>query len=653
MRKPFLLFIGSILTLISFGQTQAIILEVGPRKITKSEFLQIYLKNNPAPKYDETSLDEYMDLFTKFKLKVAEAEALGYDTVPKLKKELEGYRKQLAAPYLIDSAKNEAMVQEAYERMKIEIKASHILVRLDVNAQPNDTLIAYNKIMGLRARIMKGEKFEEVARGKAGNGSEDPSVHTNGGDLGYFTAFQMVYPFEDAAYKTKIGDISWPVRTRFGYHLIQVSDSRPARGTMKTSHIMVAVPKGATPEDVETLQKKIDEIYSKLQKGEKFEDLVKNYSDDPSSNAKNGELPAFGTGTTTRMVTAFEDAAFALKNNGDYSRPIRTDYGFHVIKRLEWKNIPTFEEAKKDLQNRVNKDERSMKTQDSYVEKLKSNYLYQDKSKSSIKWFESNVDSTFLIGKWNAQKLKKDKPLFILDGIKYSQQSFARYLEKNQKGATKDNLNTLPRTLLAKWEKEIILGYEESKLETKYPEFKALVNEYHDGIILYEIMTDMIWNKAMQDTVGLKEFFNANRANYQFGDRVDAIVYECYSQNIANQIFQMIQNDTVSSKNVSDVINRESELNLRIKTNKFEKELTPFLSGQSLLKGINKPYILDDKYYVVKVHELIPPTPKELSEAKGPVTSDYQNFLERNWLKELRTKHPVKINKPVLYSLGK
>ncbi len=649
MKKHFLLLSFALITITSFSQTDPVIMEVGKKKITKSEFLQIYLKNNPNPSYDPKALDEYMELFTKFKLKVAEAEALGYDTIPKLKKELDGYRKQLAAPYLIDSARNEGMVKEAYERTKIELRASHILVRCEPNFLPADTLLAYNKILALKAKIDKGERFADVAR----SSSEDPSAKSNEGDLGFFTAFQMVYPFEDAAYKSKIGQVSTPVRTRFGYHLIYVVSSRPARGTMKAAHIMVAAPKSATPEEVEIANKKIQEIYTKLEKGEKFEELVKNYSDDPSSNSKDGVLPAFGTGTTTRMVTDFEDAAFALKKNGDYSKPIKTEYGYHIIKRVEWTDVPKFETAKKDLQNKVNKDERSMKTQDSYVIKLKKSYYYFNKSKKSIKWFESNLDSTYFEGKWTAEKLKSDKVLFILDGKNFTQKSFAQFLERNQRGISKDAFSVIVKTQYAKWEKESVLAYEESKLEGKYPDFKALMNEYHDGIILYEIMTDQVWNKAMQDTVGLKLFFNENRSKYVWGNRVDAVVYECYNSKIADQVYSMIQNDTINSRHVLEVINKDTELNLRVRTNKFDKDQTVYLKDKALVKGINKPYEVDGKFFVIKVNELLMPAQKELNESKGAITSDYQNYLEKKWLEELVIKHPVVINKPILYSFGK
>jgi peptidyl-prolyl cis-trans isomerase SurA len=380
---------------------------------------------------------------------------------------------------------------------------------------------------------------------------------------------------------------------------------------------------------------------------------VKDFSDDPSSNQKGGELPAFGSGTTTRMVPTFEDAAFALKTNGDYSKPIRTDYGFHIIKRVELTNVRSFEEMKKELQTKVNRDERSKKTQDSFVAKLKTEYKYVDNSKKSAKWFIKNLDTTYFIGKWNADNLKSDKPLFMLDGKKFGQQAFASYLEANYRGVRKDANALVINQQLKNWEKETVLAYEESKLAGKYPEYKALVTEYHDGILLYEIMTDKVWNKAMKDTVGLKSFFEANRSKYMWGNRVDAVVYECSTQKIADQVSKMIANDTINSKHVIDVINKDSELNLRVRTNKFDAEQTAFLKDRSLSIGVNKSYEFDGKFYVLKVKEKLAPMNKELNESKGTVTSDYQTYLEKTWLEELAKKHKIVINENVLYSLGK
>ncbi|MFN5633695.1 MAG: peptidylprolyl isomerase [Flavobacteriia bacterium] len=650
MKKHLLIIAALFLSISTFAQEDPILMKIDGHPVTKSEFLQIYLKNNPNPKFDKASIDEYMELFKKFKLKVAEAEELGYDTIPKLKKELDGYKKQLSLPYLIDSAKNEALVREAYDRTRTEIRASHILITCASNASPADTLAAYNRIIGLKKRIEKGENFASVARGK--NGSEDPSAVNNGGDLGYFTAFQMVYPFEDMAYNTPVGSISEPFRTRYGYHIVNVTDKRPARGTIKTAHIMVAVGKSAAEEDVVNAEKKINEIYAKLQKGEKFEDLVKSYSDDPSSAEKNGELPPFGTGTTTRMVTTFEDAAFALKNNGDYSMPVRTDYGFHIIKRLEWTDVKTFDAMKKELQSKVNKDERSKRTQDSFVLNLKSSYGYSNKSAKGLKWFLTNLDTSYYIGKWNASGLKSNKTLFTIDGKSFTQQQFARFLESNYRGIRKDANEVVIGLQYKAWEKEAIISYEESKLADKYPAYKALITEYHDGILLYEIMTDKVWNKAMKDTVGLRAYFDNNRSKYMWGDRVDAVVYECSTRSIADQVYKMILNDTINSKHVLEVINKDSELNLRVRTNKFDINQTNFLKGQSLVMGANKVYELDGKFYVIKVNKNLPAGNKEFSEAKGAVTSDYQTFLEQQWIQELMNKHKIEINQQVLYSVG-
>lgn len=655
MKQIIVVALGLILSNNLFAQ-DPVIMQVDDDKVTKSEFLQIYLKNNNNPKYDQASLDEYMDLFKKFKLKVAEAEDLGYDTIPKLKRELEGYQKQLALPYLIDSATTKSLIDEAYEHMKQEVRASHILIKVEPNAIPADTLAAYNKILALKARLEKGEDFAYVAKGK--NGSEDPSARDNGGDLGYFTAFQMVYPFEKMAYETKVGEISNPFRTRFGYHILKVQDKRPARGTIKVAHLMIAANKGISDSEIEKAEKKANEIYEKLKQGADFNEMVKQFSDDPSSSSNGGVLPEFGTGATTRMVSEFEDAAFALKNNGDFSAPVRTDYGFHIIKRLEWNGVPEKSEMKKELENRVNRDERSKITQDSFVIKLKKEYGYKSKSKKGLKWFYQNVDSSFLVGKWKADDLKSNKLLFKIDNKKYGQQAFADYLEKNYRGLKNSDLKTLIDEKYAAYEKEAILELEKEKLPIKYPEYKALMKEYHDGILLYEVMSDKVWNKAMTDTSGLKKFFEENKSNYMWGKRIDGIIYECQSAEIGDAVYGYIQKG-LSSDSIRKIVNKDTELNLRIKEGKYEIEKVPYLKAMDELNpkvqisnGLNKPFMYEDKYHIVFVNNILYSSQKELSDAKGLITSDYQNHLEQLWLDELNAKHKVIINKDVLYSLG-
>lgn len=624
---------------------------INDKPVTKSEFLQIYTKNNPNPSFDKDSLDRYMELFQVFKLKVAEAEALGYDTLPRLQKELEGYKKQLALPYLIDSVQNQAMVQEAYNRTANEVRCSHILIKLDPNASPKDTLAAYNRLLGLKARIEKGEDFAAVAKSKLG--SEDPSVVNNGGDLGYFTAFQMVYPFEEKAYTTPVGSISEPFRTRFGYHILKVTDKRPARGTIKVAHLMISTGREASVETKQNAEKKINELYDSLAAGASWEKMVSAYSDDANSIKKGGELPAFGSGTSQRMVLEFEDAAFALKKVGEISKPVKTQYGYHIIKLIEWTPVKSYELMRRELQAKVNKDERSKITQDSFVQKLKDQYSYSFKGAKGLTWFEQQIDSTFFMGKWKASSLKSNKTLFVLGGQKFKQQDFAKYVEKNFRTVRKDEPSVVVKQLYAQWEKNQILAYEEALLPAKYPAYKALLQEYHDGIILYEIMQDQVWNKAVKDTAGLRAYFMENRNKYVWSERLDATVYECKDEHIAVQVYGMlVTSDTVSSKEVLELINKDSELNLKVRMNKFEVNQTPYLQNRNFTKGLNPVYSNEGKWYVVKVSEVLAPGPKAYNEAKGLATSDYQAYLEKKWLEALRLKHKIVINEDVLYQIG-
>ena len=644
MKKKILLFITCVSSFLI--QAQEYVIEVNNKKITKEEFLQIYLKNNQNPKFDKASIDEYLELFKKFKLKVLEAESLGYDTLPKLKKELQGYRKSLSAPYLIDKQENLKVVEEAYKRLQKEVKASHILIRLDEIPSPEDTLKAYARIVAIKQRVENGEDFTKIAK----EVSEDPSVQTNGGDLGYFTAFQMVFPFEEAAYNTPIGQLSTIIRTRFGYHLLKIYDQRSSRGIMKAAHIMVAVKRDGNKSDLDVAKKKIDEIYAKLIAGEKFEDLASNFSDDPGSSEKGGKLPEFGSGTTTRMVPEFEEAAFQLNKDGDFSLPIQTDFGFHIIKLLELSPLASFESMKKELQTKVNRDDRSKKTQSVLINKLKAEYNYSNQSKSGLKWFVKHIDSNYYKGKWTASKLKKDEVLFTLKAKNFTQQQFANFLQTNYR-VSKTNAKDLINKQYTAWVSSEILKYEDSQLEVKYPEFKALMQEYHDGVLLYEIMTDKVWNKANKDTLGLKNYYEVNKSNYLWKDRIDAMVYECLDKNIANQVIKMLKNDTITSKHILEKLNAKSELNLKVKTNKYEISEVPYLKGRSFKVGTNPSYEFGGKFYVIKVNALLPTGPKLLSDAKGLITSDYQNYLEKVWIEELTKKYTFKINEKIIYSL--
>ena len=645
--KYLALLLLTIITFQSWSQSDKVVMTINDENVTKDEFLQVYLKNNNDPKYDKESLNEYLELYKKFKLKVAEAESLGYDTIPSLVRELEGYKEQLARPYLVDSSKNKELVQEAYDRMKTEIRASHILIKLPSGASPADTLKAYSKIMDLKKKVDAGEAFEKVAR----TSSQDPSAKLNSGDLGYFTAFQMVYPFESAAYSTKDGEVSSPVRTKYGYHIIKVVDKRKARGTISTAHIMVAAPKDSEKDDLMNAEKKIKEIYEKLESGESFEKLARLYSDDQGTKNKGGRLPTFGTGTNQRMVPEFEDAAFSLESDDAYSEPFQTDYGFHIVKRISYEPLSSFDDMKSELQNKVNRGARGQQTQKSFIQKLKSANDFKDKGEKRLDWFYTNVDSSIFRGKWEAPELGKNKWMFAYHGKKYDMKSFLSYIEKNQRSrptSIEDFVNEKYKI----WQNELIIEDEKSRLEDKYPAYKALLQEYHDGVLLYEIMKDKVWDKAIKDTLGLQEFFKANKEQYMWPERVKAKVYSSDKKEMLEKALMLSKNDTMTMKNVLDAVNEKSQLNLKGEEGKLIQNKVSFLKGLELKKGINEIFEHEGKYYLVIVEAFLPKDHKTLSEARGAAIQSYQEYLEKEWLEELRKKHKITVNEDVLYSLG-
>ena len=648
MRKKIFLALCGLLSIYTSAQeNNPIVLEINNKPITKSEFLKVYLKNNPNPKFDKVAIDEYLNLYKKFKFKVLEAQHLGYDTLPNLKTELAGYRKTLSLPYLTDKIENEKLITECYERLKKEIRASHILIKIDENAQPADTLEAYNRITQLKKKIEKGADFGAIAR----EYSDDPSAQYNNGDLGYFTAFQMVFQFENAAFNTKIGEISNPIRTKFGFHIIKATDSRSAKGTMKAAHIMISANEKSTDEEKLNAENKIQEIYEKLKKGEPFEELAQNFSEDLSSSEKGGILPEFGTGTTTRMITEFETNAFSLEKDNDFSAPFKTDFGFHIVKRIQLTPLASFEKLKKEIQSKINRDDRVHLSQNHFIEKLKKEYNYQVLSTKELKWFYKNIDTNYYNGGWTGNGLTTNKELFKIDQKVFTQKEFSNYLAENYRQIRKTSIKQLVNDQFKNWVNFELLAFEKSQLEVKYPDFKTLMQEYHDGVLLYEIMTDLIWNKASLDTIGLNTYFEANKNKYMWKERINATVYECGSQKIADKVVKLLKNDTINSRHVLQIINDTSELNLSVKTNLYEKENTAFLKNTTLKKGVNLPYQHGLKIYVVKVDEIIPPSSKLLNETKGLVITDYQNYLEQTWLEELSKKYSFKVIEENIYNL--
>ena len=633
---------------LSFSQPEEekILLTIGNHKVSLSEFEWIHQKNNTQNINNlSTTIEEYLTLFINFKLKVVEAENLGMDTLGAFKKELAGYREQLAKTYLTDIATIEILTREAYNRLKTEVNVSHILVKLKNNPASEDTLTAYKKAIAIRTRIQIGESFESIARGT----SDDPTAKTNGGNLGYFNAFQMVYPFENAAYKNDTGIVTMPVRTKYGYHILRINDKREAQGKVKVAHIMVAVPRGSGKKDIDSAKVKISRIYKLLNKGESFTELVMKYSDDRGSARDGGELPWFGTG---RMVPEFEKAAFSLNENGDISEPVQTNFGWHIIKRIGKQDLESYNELKHQLKEKVYKSGRAKIAMEAFVNKLKDKYnFYTDSAKLSD--YDNLITPEVINSGRLPEKLSEfNSILFSFADNNYYQSDFNRYIMNSKSGIDPDFVKTSVLRLFSEFVSQELIHYEKQRLEINYPEFRYLMHEYHDGILLFEIMDKKVWTKAIEDTAGLKKFYETQKNKYLTAKQADATIYTLRDNSGLNKLNRMVRKHKQKKYTNKD---------FNIKFNTF-----PDTNNLTITHGTYKPeenYIIDQvkwntgktefisndgKTHLVVIHKIITPEPKPLIEIRGLVTADYQDFLEKKWLKDLKHKYPVSVNKKLI-----
>ncbi len=624
--RTFIITLLALNQLISYAQNKDL-LTVGDHKYSIDEFDYIYNKNNSLSQ-NPLSKEEYIPLFVNYKLKVLEAMDQGYDTVPGFKNELEYYRNELAKPYLTDKKATDAVIEEAYNHLSYEINAYHILIKLPKNATPEDTLKAYNKIKNIKDKITDLASFEEMAK----EISDCPSS-TKGGNLGYFTGFMMVYPFEKAAYDTEVGHISDIVRTSFGYHIIYVKDKRPNKGEMKVAHIMKMYPQNAPQSVKDKAKNEIDSIYQLLLNGADFTEMVKKYTDDKNSLSTDGELPWFSTG---RMVPEFANAAFALTENGQISEPIQTPFGWHIIKRIDQRGMKSLEESKEEIEQKIKRDERAYAGKKATIERLKKEYQYQENNDALKQVFSTIRDN---------KEAKSDQTLALIENLISPLASFAKIKITSQDLGEylKSHRVVLSRLSEAEFDKhwnecaeENILAYEKSILESKYPEFRYLMNEYHDGLLIFEISQKEVWNKASEDTTGLKKFFAQHKEDYILPERFEGTIIQCNKKKDLKRIQTIIAapefvlNDSITSE-LSSIAN--------IENGSFTKGENVLLDRQvwkvkSKAKGEFK--------YLVKIGELKPLAKRELNEVKGQALSDYQKELEDKWIADLRAKyHPV------------
>ena len=650
MRNLLIIVCAIGFALPSYGQEKGpILMTVNNVPVYKAEFEQIYWKNKKEKVATKEDLDEYMELFTKFKLKVTEAEDLGMDTLASFIKELDGYKVQLEKPYLVDKQVNEKLISEAYDRINTEIRASHILIKMDGSATPEDTLKAYNRIKNIREKILRGDlTFAEAAKRM----SEDESAKQNHGDLGYFTAFRMVYSFESAAFNTPVGEISRPFRSRFGYHIVKTVDSRAGRGSVKISHLMLSIKKEMSELDKENLRKKIYELYEKLGEGESFVKLAKEFSEDRQSKLKMGQEAWLKPG---EAFLEFDSVAFSLKNNGDYSTPFLTKVGWHIIKKGDYKPVGDLESMRQELKNKIQRDVRAQISKGKFIVKLKEEYAFSEVTKNKTELYKV-IDNSVFKGKWNLESSGKlEGELFSFADRTYSQQDFASYIASTQKPSKNKDIVKLINNKYAKYVANMLIAYERTQLSKKYPEFRDLLKEYRDGILLFGITDEKVWSKGVEDTVGLKEYYELHKNEYMWPDRVDAKIFTSSNKKTIKTAYKLVKKGKVGHDSIVNYLNKESQLNIKFENGRFVENEKEVIKDFSWAIGLNKPKLIDElggKYSFVIIEEKLPSQVKELKEAKGLITAAYQDYLESTWLDSLRKKYPIQINKDILYSIA-
>lgn len=649
MMKNFIsVFILAVLSATTvFSQNKkGVLMTIDGKPVYASEFKRVYKKNLDLVQDDsQKDIDGYLDLFIDYKLKIAEAEAQGLDEEADYKREFLKYRDQLSRNYLYEDKITEELAQEAFERGKEEVNATHILITVDYESVPRDTLVAYNKIKSIREKALKGEDFKALAK----KYSEEPGAKQRGGELGYFTVFSMVYPFENAAYNTEKGEISDIIRSSFGYHILKVNDRRAVEPKIEVSHIMISDKKG--PRDFNP-EERINEIATMLKQGKSFENLAKEFSDDKNSAINGGKLKPFSKGDL--RAPEFEDAAYELQNPGDISKPVKTDFGWHIIRLDEKLKPETFEQQREMLEKKVGEGDRSKIVTHAINKKIKDKYGFKE-GDSYLPFFDSYLGDDILKRKWVMTPISanENKTLFTIGAKEVTYSDFAKYIEERQKSTRPYKLKeTLLVDFYNEFETKELKDYFKERLADENEDYAAILNEYRDGLLIFDVMDKNIWQKGKNDSIGLQKYFDKTKDNYQWKQRIDADIYSATSEMNAKQIQKLLA-EGKSSEEIKTILNEDSKVNVLITPGVFEVDQDELPNNFEVKKGASDIYPSNDSFVVVNVKEVIAPEAKSLDEVKGRVLSNYQNDIEKTWIQSLHSKYDVDLNKRTLRRIKK
>lgn len=623
-----------------------VLLTIDSEPVYTSEFKKVFNKNlDLVIEESQKNVDGYLDLFIDYKLKITEAYAQNLDKEEQYVKEFKKYQDQLSKKYLYDKRVTSQLVTEAYERGLIELNADHILIMVNNNATPSDTLKAYNKIKTIYDKAINGEDFEKLAK----TYSEEPGVKNQGGKLGYFTVFQMVYPFETAAYNTKVGEISKIIRTSFGYHIIKINDRREMQPKINVSHIMIFSNKD---KKVENPEERINELYAMIMQGEPFESVAKQFSEDRNTGVKGGQIKTFGPGDL--KAPKFEVEAYKLTEKGEISKPIQSSFGWHIIRLNEKYTLPTFEEQKEELEKKVNGGARVDIVTQAVNNKIINKYGYKE-GVSYSPFFNSYVTDSVLKNKWEYLPISPEdnKTLYTIGDKNVTFNDFASYINDQQKVPKKySNKDALLSKMYNDFQNITNEDYFKAKLEDENEEYASIINEYRNGLLVYDVMNKNIWQVAKEDSIGLKNYYEKTKGDYMWKKRLDSNIFSATDEATAIEVRKLLE-EGVEVEKIKEQLNTDGKVNVIVVSGVFEIDQSEFPEDFVAKTGVSDIYKRDNFDVVIKVNEIIEPSVKEFNQVRGNVISKYQSDIENKWMQSLREKYKVEINQKSLKKVKK
>ncbi len=659
----------------------SILVNVAGEKYTASQLLDLYKKasQNSSAKFDKADFKNYLDLFINFKLKIKEAEKLGLDTLKKFRDEYSVYDYQVTEPYLTDDSCMNALANMYYNRSKTNVRASHILFKIEL--EDPDSVKVYKRAMDIRKKALKGEDFEKLAV----EYSEDPSavpqkdprtgsiMNGNGGDLGYFTVLDMELPFEDAIYNMAVGEISMPVRTRYGYHIIKKTGALDSWGNTKLKHVWIGVDE---KEDSSMAYSKIMMAYENLEGGRFFDEVARNYSQDANTSTKGGLLPSM---LPNQMPPDYLEKAAKLRE-GEYSSPFRTKFGYHIILVMEKSSVPPFETIESSFKRKISYTNRIEIVNDCFMRKAGKEYGLKEDRKG-LETIKNLMNDSINTKTWDYPKtIDLSKALFVIDGKSCTQKDLAENIKMSQGDVYTSSILSYRvdmkyRSLLLKACKEAV----KSHLGEKYPDIKQTLQNYREGLLIFDINEKMVWLKSILDTAGLEKFYNDTKNShfvkfshgaqlkeednyYMWNERADVTIWKfenkCIAPDKAVNIMNKGFKEKLADSEIFDLLNAKVNKNadatkdIQFSWGKYEKDGLESFSKIDWKEGVSKAIPMEnDSYEIFLIHKILPPELKSLDEAKGYYTNNYQEYLEKEWIKSLRAKYPYSINTQLLETL--